>query len=518
MEQKSRTYNTIRNLNYAVIQQVVYFFLNFISRTVFIKCLNQEYLGVNTVFSSILNILTLMEFGIGQIAIIWYYEPLKTYDESKLGMLYYFFQKAYRVIQAAMLIVAFGLSFCKDIFVKSEAAIPHLTLYYWLFVLNTVVYMTYGQEVCMIRANQREDILTKNGMIAQIIMVILQIILVAVTHNYLLYLVCMVGTTVYSKILCHYSFKKMFPQFKTWKRGRIGGEEKKKIVSHVKDNFLYNAGLQVFNNSTSLFVSSLINVIVAGIYSNYLLFYETIKTFMKTIYQSVYNSIGHLVTGDCDTGKKEQIFSVYQYLFQVLLLILLTGVYFISADVIQVWIGEEYLLPNITVLLLCVVIYTHMMMYPVVSFRVTAGLLKEVRWLTVASTVLMCIMAYVFGSRWGLNGILMATFIARLLTNYWWEPYLIYKKVFCAPFMHFVGKHLYYLIMYGVTFTGISLTFNNLSLEKVSPILVIIVKGVIDVIVCISIAVLMTFWMKEFQYIKQLIFQIVKKVTKKGEI
>ena len=58
---KSRTGNSIKNTVYAFMSQGTTSVLSFITRTVFIYTLGNEYLGLNGLFSDILTLLSLAE-------------------------------------------------------------------------------------------------------------------------------------------------------------------------------------------------------------------------------------------------------------------------------------------------------------------------------------------------------------------------------------------------------------------------------------------------------------------------
>ena len=60
-ENNSRTKKSITNAFWGIFYQVLLIVLNFILRSVFIKKLSTEYLGINGLFSNILSILSLAE-------------------------------------------------------------------------------------------------------------------------------------------------------------------------------------------------------------------------------------------------------------------------------------------------------------------------------------------------------------------------------------------------------------------------------------------------------------------------
>ena len=63
--EKSRSKNTIENAKTSIIVQSLNKLMAFFVRTIFIKMLSAEYLGINGLFTNILTILSFTELGIG---------------------------------------------------------------------------------------------------------------------------------------------------------------------------------------------------------------------------------------------------------------------------------------------------------------------------------------------------------------------------------------------------------------------------------------------------------------------
>lgn len=61
----SRLKMTAKNALWSYISMFVSLILQFISRTVFIYYLGEEYLGINGLFSNVLGVLSFAELGIG---------------------------------------------------------------------------------------------------------------------------------------------------------------------------------------------------------------------------------------------------------------------------------------------------------------------------------------------------------------------------------------------------------------------------------------------------------------------
>ena len=61
----SRTQKSAKNMTVGMLSQLFTLLLSFVSRTIFIKYLTAEYLGISGLFSNVLTVLSFAELGIG---------------------------------------------------------------------------------------------------------------------------------------------------------------------------------------------------------------------------------------------------------------------------------------------------------------------------------------------------------------------------------------------------------------------------------------------------------------------
>ena len=74
--EKSRTEYSARNTTVAMFARMLAILLGFVAKVVFTHTLSEEYVGVNGLFTNILNVLTLSEFGIGLSITYALYKPI----------------------------------------------------------------------------------------------------------------------------------------------------------------------------------------------------------------------------------------------------------------------------------------------------------------------------------------------------------------------------------------------------------------------------------------------------------
>lgn len=137
--ENSRLKNSAFNFASGFMGRVLTILLNFVVRTIFIHCLNEAYLSVNGLYSNILTVLSLAELGFGSAMVYRMYAPMAERAYSKTAALLHYYKNIYRTIGFVIL----GLGLCVvpflDIIIKDKPDVPGLTLYYLIFLINTVI-------------------------------------------------------------------------------------------------------------------------------------------------------------------------------------------------------------------------------------------------------------------------------------------------------------------------------------------------------------------------------------------
>ena len=137
---KTRTQNVMRNMWVGTLFQILSLILGFVNRTIFIKILGAEYLGLNSLFTNILTILSFAELGIGNAIIFSMYKPLSTGDEQKLKKLTNFYKQTYLKIGTIMLVVGLSITPFVPRIIESVPKISEsIYLIYILFVVDSAV-------------------------------------------------------------------------------------------------------------------------------------------------------------------------------------------------------------------------------------------------------------------------------------------------------------------------------------------------------------------------------------------
>ena len=103
----SRTKNTKKNLVSGLIYKIITIVMPFCTRTLILYILGEKYLGLSSLFTSILQVLNLAELGFSSAIIFNMYKPIADGDDETVCNLLNYYKKIYKVI--GILILAVGL-------------------------------------------------------------------------------------------------------------------------------------------------------------------------------------------------------------------------------------------------------------------------------------------------------------------------------------------------------------------------------------------------------------------------
>ena len=155
MAEDNYTRKSAKNAFVSLLAQAFTLLLNFVSRSVFIRYLSTEYLGVNGLFSNVLTLLSFAELGIGGALVYAMYRTMKEKNEEKLSQLLSFYRKAYYGIALAVICVGFVLSFFVEYLVAEQPDIKEsMQAVFWMCLLNNALSYMLAYKQSLLMADQ----------------------------------------------------------------------------------------------------------------------------------------------------------------------------------------------------------------------------------------------------------------------------------------------------------------------------------------------------------------------------
>lgn len=420
--------NSVRNIFYRLMSQIASIVLKFVSRTIFIYILGVEYLGINGLFTEILQMLSLADLGFNTAMVFSMYKPLANHDEIRLTQLVALYKRIYTIIAVVISVIGVCLVPFLKYLVNLDEDIPYLKVYYLLYLANTVSSYLVVYKTSILNADQKSYLVSKYNTIFSFLSLIVTSVFLLLTHNFMVYLIIQVAVTYTNNFYVSHIAEKQYPYINN-KVEKLPKEEGKQIFENVKSVFIYKVANVLVGSTDNTLISVLIGTIEVGFYSNYCMIVNNITLFINIIFSSITASIGNMVVEE-NKEKNYEVYCLMQFISFCLSSVAITVTYLVINDLIRVWLGEKYVLEELISLAIALNMYFSVVLMPIWSYREATGMYLQTKYVMVATAIVNLVVSILLGKILGLAGILFATSIARISTYFWYEPKLLFKQFF----------------------------------------------------------------------------------------
>lgn len=485
---ESRTENTIRNVKTGMIVQLINKIMAFVVRTVFIKVLNSEYLGLNGLFTNILTIIAFAELGIGTAMTFHMYNPVANQDKEKIKSLVKFYEKSYNVIGTAIILIGIlAIPFINIIVKEATKVKESIILIYLLFLIDTAISYFFAHKKSIIIAHQKQSVIDSMDSIFYLVKRILDTVFLILTKNYIVYLILQILGTFIENIITVIKANKMYPYLSEKDVQELTKKEKKDIISNVKAFVLYKLGGVIITSTDNILMSALLNVSLVGMSSNYLLIMNSVKLIISSALNGVTASVGNLNVVE-KQDKKEKIFHQITFANYIVYSFCSIAFMILINPFIQLWIGQEYVLSIAVSVVLAINFFMEGLRNASYTYRTTLGLFEKARFMPYVGVVINIILSVILCKFFGVTGIFIATVIAQFISYSVIDPYIVYKYEFKTSVKNYFKKCMIYILVFTVITIGCLMLSNIVTAQGVlgfiiKIIIVCIIPNIINLIV-----------------------------------
>ena len=452
MQERSRTEYSAINTTVAVISRMVAILMGFATRVVFTHTLSESYVGINGLFTDILNVLSLTELGVGTAITYALYRPIAQKDIRRQQILMRMYRTFYRGTAICVGVAGVALVPFMDVLMKNRPEVDHLILIYLLYLANSVLSYLLVYKRTLIEAYQMNYLVLLYQTAFLVIQDICQIIVLVTTKNFILFLVIFIVCTVMNNFLISRRADRLFPYLKEPCREQLPEAERKDIFRNIKAMLMHKLGNVVVNNTDNLIISSFVGVVSVGIYSNYYLLIGSIRQILDQVFQGITASVGNLGATE-ESGRIRDVFEMSFFIGQWLYGFAAICLYELLNPFVQISFGENYLFTRDIVLILCINFFINGTRKAVLTFRDSMGLFWFDRYKALVEAVLNLVISIVLVRMYGTLGVFLGTLASTLLTSVWVEPYVLYRhRLKESPCKFFLQYILYVAVMAAVWF------------------------------------------------------------------
>lgn len=511
---ESRTSNSIRNIKVTIVCQIFGIILNLVSRFIFVRILTAEYLGLSGLFTNILTVLSMTDLGFGTAMSYQLYKPISEKKIKKIKGLMLLYRKIYTIIGLSIIFLGVCTIPIYPMLINNLPDIKNLDLIYMLFVINSAITYFFSYKRILLISDQKKYIDIIYKYFFMFLLNISQIIGLIITHNYIAYLVIQIIITCLENIAVSIKINKLYPYLKNNKNTKINKKDKKELFTSVKYLFFHKFGGIVLNSTDNIVASKYIGLAVVGMYSNYYLIFNSLHGMISQLYNSVVASIGNLnVETNCEkmTHTFHKIFFVNFWIYHFSSIALL----FLINPFVALWLGEDYLLSNFTVIVLVINYYIFGMRKTAMSFREATGNYKNDWYSPIIEAIINVGVSIILAKYIGIAGVFLGTIISSLCTNFWFEPLVICKKSLTISLKDYFKQYLKYFL---VTLSSIIFIWPIISLLKGYTLINFLIRIILVSIIPNLLVIIFYYHNENFTYFKEMLFNKLSMFLNKRRI
>ncbi len=476
----NRTKNATRNMLFTLIMRIYNLVVPFIIRTMFIYIMGAKYLGLNSLFSSILSVLSLAELGVGSAMVYSMYKPLAEDDTETVCALMRLYKIYYRVIGTVVLLLGLGIAPFLPYIIKDDIpADVNLYVLYFLHLATSVLsYWLFAYKNSIIGANQRDDVHTKISLVTTTLSYVLQIVILLVFHNYYLYVSVGIATGILNNIITARIADRMFPQFRP--RGKLPKARVQAINQRVRDLFTSKLGTVIVYSLDTVVISAFLGLTELAKYQNYYYIMTSVVGFVSILYSSMTSIIGNSIVAE-SREKNYRDFRILLFIVAWIAGVCAACFLCLYQPFMELWVGKDLMLEFGIVICFCIYFFVCEINKILNLYKDASGMWHSDRFRPLIISLLNLSLNLASVRYFGLYGIILSTVLPIIFVGFPWLVHNLSHEIFEPGKMKGIFARIVWYCAMTAVVAGI--TFGLCSFLNFSPLVTFLSRAVICAIV-----------------------------------
>lgn len=505
----NRKKNATRNIIFGTCLKLYQIVVPFLMRTIMIYFMGVQYLGLNSLFTSVLQVLNLAELGVGSAMVYSMYKPVAEHDNNTICALMGLYRKYYRII--GMVVLAAGCVIIPFVPHLIKSDVPEGINIYVLYVMNLLAtvftYWLYAYKNSILQAYQRNDIVSKVTMITDTIKYILQIFTIVFLKNYYMYVLVLILLQIASNIITAAVVTRMYPEYRC--KGSLHKEEVAQINSRIRDLFTSKIGAVIVNSADTVVISAFLGLTVLAIYQNYFFIISSVIAFIAVVFNSCTAGIGNSIIVETKE-KNYNDFKKFTFLIAWIAGFCTVCIVCLMQPFMNIWMNgnEKLMLGMSEVVCFCIYFFVYEIQQLLLTYKDAAGMWHEDKYRPLVTALTNLALNIIMVQFFGLYGVLLSTVISIIFIGMPWLFYNLFTVLFKRNAAKYVIRVVYYTV---ITIVISIITYSVCSLVPFTGIAELIVKLIICIIFPNLLFFATLFKFEEFGQVKTLVKGILKR-------
>lgn len=503
-----RAKNASRNFIFGLALKLYQTLLPFIMRTIMIYYMGVQYLGLTSLFASILQVLNLAELGVGGAMVFSMYKPIAEDDKETICALMNLYRRYYRIIGAVIGMVGIILTPFIPKLIKSDlpAELNIYVLYFLNLSATVLSYWLFAYKNCLFTAHQRNDIPSKVQLLSNSVQFFFQIVIIIYVKNYYLYVLVMLGTQILTNIITALCADRMYSEYRPG--GKLPKEQVDGINRRIRDLFTAKIGAVIVNSADTVVISAFLGLTVLSIYQNYFFILTSIIGFITIIFNSCIAGIGNSLVTESE-GKNYRDLNILTFIIMWIAGFCVCCFACLYQPFMEIWVGKKLMLHYSAVICLCIYFYIYEINQLLNVYKDAAGIWHKDRFRPLVTASANLIVNLILVQFWGIYGVIFSTVLSTVIIGMPWLLHNLFTTIFEKKW---VKQYIFKILKYSASsLVACLLCIVICSWFKGALIGVLIIRLMICVIVANSLLVLLFRKDDDFLASKELVLRILKR-------
>ena len=288
------------------IAQALQIVLGFIIRKLFIQYLGISYLGYNSVFVNILQMLNLADMVIGVAITSFLYKPIAENDECRINALMFLYKRIYETLGVVVFFIGLIISIFLPILIPdAQCSDGYLRLLFFINLIATVSTYYLAFKRTLLIADQKSYVTSAVDSIIFLITSLLQLCILIFWPNYILYLIVSLAKNIVSNLILSLYSDCRYGKIKKTKDNYYI-EYFPKVINYVKDVFVSRIGAFIYYGTDNVIISIFKGSLITGYLSNYTLVTVQVTNVVNQILASIQATFGNYIIKEVDKKKTKR--------------------------------------------------------------------------------------------------------------------------------------------------------------------------------------------------------------------
>lgn len=503
-----RTKKALINSSVNVISFLISFIPNIIIRKIFLETLGSELLGLNSLYTNIIGWLSIFELGIGTAIIYSLYKPYAENNQVKVRAYIRFYSNFYKVIGFVILGIGICIVPFLSFFINGTINLNLVNLGFILFLLNSFISYIFSSKICILNVAQETYKVTIGATISKLLIVIIQVGMLKIYPSFIAFAFIQFIVNLIYFISINIYILKRYPWLSE-KKDNLKKNEKKSLVKNIRAMFMHKIGTLVVNSTDNIVISKFIGLSILANYTNYQIIIAALQSMISMGLAGLTASIGNLLS----TGNKQKAYDIHKKIFFVnfwCVSFIVIILYNTLNQFIGLWVGDEYLLDQLTYVVILINTYFASMRGSVEQFQNGAGVFYQDRYAPICEAIINLVLSLILVNYIGIVGVFIGTLISNFTVVFWTKPYVVYKYVFDKKLINYYKMYFKYLLI-GILPLIVTSYITN-SLKTNYNMVSFVMNCLLNIIIINGIYSVIFFRTDEFKYYLSIIKSILKNI------